>query len=238
MSYLIAQIALITIVVALLICLLLGIRYALEKLHIPYTTRQRLLQLSGIGILLWLSVLAILAGIGFFDNPKTVFFRFFMVLIPPIIASVLLLRSRLFQLVLRVIPEPWLILIQSFRIIMEALLLYGFLVNIIPFQMTFVGFNHDILVGVTALMAGFFFFIKGRRQQPAAIMWNISGMVLLLNAVIIVAISTPSPMRVFINEPTTSFITSFPFIWIPGFILPFAFSMHLFSIRQLILNGK
>jgi hypothetical protein len=30
----------------------------------------------------------------------------------------------------------------------------------------------------------------------------------------------------------------FPFIWIPGFIVPFALAMHLFSLKLLVLNKE
>ena len=120
---------------------------------------------------------------------------------------------------------------------MELVLWLGYLGGFIPFQMTFEGLNFDILVGITAVMAGFVFFGKGRYRHFEAIIWNISGITLLLNVFLIAILSTPSPLRVFMNEPANQFIAHFPYIWIPGFIVPFALGTHLFSIKQLFVLG-
>jgi len=233
-----AILSLLLLTVGLVIAVLLGLNYAFRKLHIPKLKRDLLIRYIGLGLTLWLTILGILAHYGFFANFNQLPPRILVAVIPPIILLLFLLQSRFFKLILKAIPEKWLILIQSFRIPMELFLWMCFLGGFVPFQMTFEGFNQDILIGITALMAGFFFFYKGRRQQTAAIYWNISGIILLINIVIISVISTPSPFRIFMNEPSNYFIADFPFIWIPGFIVPYALAMHIFSIKQLIINGK
>jgi len=236
--YQIAQIMLAMLALGLVALTLFALREAFRKMHLPADKRHQLLRYIGFGFLFWLSLLGLLSFMGFFSDFQTLPPKILIAILPPIILSITLLHSRFFKLILRAIPERWLILIQSFRILMELFLWFCFWGGFVPFQMTFEGFNHDILVGITALMAGFFFFYKGRRQQTAAIFWNISGLILLLNIVIISIISTPSPFRVFMNEPANYFISQPPFIWIPGFIVPFAMAMHLFSIKQLLINGK
>ena len=236
--YQFAILSLLLLTIGLIIAALFGLNYAFRKLHIVKTKRDLLVRYIGLGLALWLTILGMLAHYGFFSNFEQLPPKIIVVIIPPIILIFLLLRSRFFKLILRAIPEKWLILIQSFRILMELFLWMCFLGGFVPFQMTFEGLNQDMMIGITALMAGFFFFYKGRRQQTAAIYWNISGIILLINIVIISIISTPSPFRVFMNEPSSYFIADFPFIWIPGFIVPFALAMHLFSIKQLMMNGK
>ena len=119
---------------------------------------------------------------------------------------------------------------------MEIFLWLGFIVGFVPPQMTFEWLNFDIIVGITALMGGYTFFGRRRYRRFEAILWNFFGIVLLINIVLIALLSAPFPFRVFMNEPVNTFVAYFPFIWIPGFIVPFAFAMHLFSLKQLILN--
>ena len=127
---------------------------------------------------------------------------------------------------------------NPFRIPMEIFLWLGFIAGFVPPQMTFEWLNFDIIVGITALMGGFTFFGRGRYRRFEAIIWNIFGILLLANIVLIAFLSAPFPFRVFMNEPANTMVAYFPFIWIPGFIVPFALAMHLFSLKQLILNKE
>ena len=120
---------------------------------------------------------------------------------------------------------------------MELFLWLGFLGGYVPIQMTFEWLNFDIIAGITAIMGGYVFFGKGRYHRFEAIIWNIFGIALLVNIIIISILSLPSPLRVFLEEPSNSFVADVPFIWIPGFIVPFAFAMHLFSLKQLIFSA-
>jgi len=110
----------------------------------------------------------------------------------------------------------------------------GMLANFVPFQMTFTGFNYDIIVGITAILGGMVFFGKGRLRRFEAIIWNIFGILLLLFIVGISAVSAPGPLQIFTNEPANRMIAFVPFIWLPGFVVPFALAMHLFSLKQLL----
>ena len=121
---------------------------------------------------------------------------------------------------------------------MELLLWLGFLGGFIPVQMTFEWLNYDIIVGITAIMASYVFFFKGRIRKPEAILWNSFGIILLINVPIIGILSAPSPIQVFLNLPDSSFVFNVPFIWIPGFIVPFALAMHLFSLKQLLTINR
>ena len=186
--------------------------------------------------MLWLAILATLSYLGFFRNFESLPPRILVAFIPPLILIISLLFSRLFKFILLVLPFRWLVYIQAFRILMELFLWLGYQGGYVPPQMTFEWLNFDIILGLTALMAGYVFFGNGRYQRFEAIIWNIFGIVLLINIVVISLLSTPSPYQVFSIEPDNRFIAEFPFIWIPGFVVPFALAMHLFSLKQLFIN--
>jgi len=236
--YLICQILVTCIVLGLVTALAMGFRYALRRLHLPERRRKLYLLFTTLGLICWLAILAVLASEDFFRDFRALPPRILVAILPPVVLIVVLLFSRFFKLILEVIPESWLLYIQSFRVFMELALWLGFLGGFVPFQMTFEGFNQDIIVGITAGMAGFVFFGRGRYRRLEAFIWNIFGIALLSNIVTIAFLSTPSPFRVFTNEPANTFVANVPFIWIPGFIVPFALAMHLFSLRQLFLPKR
>jgi uncharacterized membrane protein len=157
--------------------------------------------------------------------------RMIIVILPPLITAILLLFSKSFSEILNQIPQTWLITIQSFRIAMEIILLMLFFENIIPKQMTFEGLNFDILAGVSALVVGHF---VSRNTMPnkLILVWNVVCLLLLANIVSIALLSAPLPFRVFTNEPANTVIAYFPFVWLPGFVVPVAYAMHFFSIKK------
>lgn len=236
--YLIGQLIIILLVFGLLRSLAFGLQHAFTRMHLKPEKRKQFIRYILAGWVFWLGILAVLSFLGFFQNFNSFPPRVVFAVIPPIFIILVLLFSRFFNLILKALPESWLIYIQAFRIIMELFLWMGFLGGYVPPQMTFEWLNYDIIVGLTALMAGFVFFGKGRYRWPEAIIWNVFGIVLLFNIFLIALLSAPTPFRVFLNEPSNVFVAHFPFIWIPGFIVPFALAMHLFSLKQIFMSHK
>lgn len=231
--YLICQVLVFIFAFGLLGTIVFALKFAFKKLRFKADASKRMVHFVILGILFWLSILAIGAYTGFFKNFDTLPPRIMLAVIPSIILIISLLRSRLFKLILRTIPKSWLIYIQSFRIIMEVMLWLGFVGSFVPLQMTFLWLNQDIIVGITAILAGSLFF-RRRYMRWEAILWNVFGVLLLFNIFLIGFFSAPSPFQVFLSNPGSEFIGNMPFIWIPGFIVPFALAMHLFSLKQLL----
>ena len=236
--YLIGQLIIILLSFGLLSILVYGLRFALSRLQVREEKKRQLIGFTVAGLVIWLVILGLGAGMGFFRAyeafPPRVFFAF----VPPVVIAVVLLFSASFTAILRVLPMSWLFYVQSFRILMELFLWMGYRGGYVPPQMTFEWLNYDIIVGLTAPLAGLVFFRHGRYQRFEAIYWNVFGLALLLNVVIIAVLSSPTPWRVFMNEPANTFVAGFPFIWIPGFIVPFALAMHLFSLKQLFITNR
>jgi hypothetical protein len=74
-----------------------------------------------------------------------------------------------------------------------------------------------------------------RRAWPAWVgsVWNAAGIVILANVVIHAQLALPTPFRAFVTEPSTAFLATFPYVWLPGFLVPFAFWLHAGSLVQL-----
>jgi hypothetical protein len=99
--------------------------------------------------------------------------------------------------------------------------------------MSFEGRNFDILTGLLAFPVGYYCFVKKSLPPVAALLYNIAGLILLLNIVTISILSMPTPLRVFHNQPDSSLLTKFPFIYLPGLLVPLAYTLHILSLRQL-----
>jgi uncharacterized membrane protein len=123
---------------------------------------------------------------------------------------------------------------QSFRIVVELLLLFAFLANKLPVQMTFEGRNFDLVTGFLALPVGWLLARKKSYATKLAVAFNIIGMLLLLNILVIAVLSMPTPFRYFMNEPSNTLVAQFPFILLPGVLVPVAYTLHIFSLRQLL----
>ncbi len=233
-SYLIGQLIIVLLTFGLISALLYGLTRALAQLGAGIMRQRTFVGFVMAGLLIWLAITALLAFSGYFRDYSNFPPKIYWALAPPTAVAIVLAFSRSVGKLLRVIPMGWLIYIQSFRLITELFFWMGYRGGYVPQQLTFEWLNYDIIVGLTAPMAGYVFFAVRRFQRFEAILWNVFGIALLANVVFLGTLSTPSPYRVFMNDPPNTFIAEFPFVWIPAFIMPFALAMHLFSLRQVL----
>ena len=103
--------------------------------------------------------------------------------------------------------------------------------GVMPPQMSYSGLNFDILTGVTALLLAVAL-ATGRAGRRTAAAWNVLGSVLLLNILVIAFLSTPLPIRVFMNEPANVWITRAPFVWLPTVMVCSAIIGHIAVLRR------
>jgi hypothetical protein len=215
-----------------------GLHYCLQRVGWKPIKKKKILLFTAAGFLCWFACTGILAANGFFLEFKAMPPRMLVVLLPPLMFIISLTFTPAFTQLLKLIPPAWLIATQSFRVLMEIILWMAFLDNIIPVQMTFEGHNFDILVGLTAPLIAYFCFIKKSWPHQLAVIWNILGLLLLANIVVVSILSAPVPFRVFMNEPANTFIAHLPFVWLPSFVVPVAYWMHILSLKQLLMKSE
>ncbi|WP_345222062.1 hypothetical protein [Hymenobacter koreensis] len=232
--YLLATSLFAALVGAVLGLVLLGLRHGLGRTApTGAASGSRLLIWAGASLLMWLGLTAALAAAGqlqdFEARPPLL-----MLLLPvPLVAAVLLARSAAVGRLLDALSPAGLIYLQSMRIVVELVLWLLFLAGVVPRQMTFEGLNWDVLTGLTAPVVAYFCFTRPRWPWQVALGWNIVGLALLVNIVAVAMLSTPMPFRQFMNEPANTVIAHFPMVWLPVFIVPVAYTLHVLSIRQL-----
>lgn len=148
------------------------------------------------------------------------------------VASVTVAFSRFGGSLARNLPLAILVGYQGFRIPVEILLHRAHAEGLAPVQMTYLGMNLDVLTGVSALLLAA---LSRLGPVPRWLLfgWNLVGFGLLVNVVTIAMLSTPTPLRVFWNEPASVFITRFPWVWLPAFLVPTALLGHLLVWRRL-----
>jgi hypothetical protein len=136
------------------------------------------------------------------------------------------------RLVAERVPETLLVGTQAFRFPLE-LVLYGLGARaIVPMELTFSGYNFDIVTGILALPL--WFLLHGDRAPRWALWtWNCLGLGLLLVIVGLSIASTPSPFGLF--EPQNLIVAFYPWVWLPTFLVPIALFGHLLLFRKLMI---
>lgn len=210
----------------------IGLKKVLSRTTISETQQHQLWRRFVVLTTSYLIFVGIISYMGFLAFGPLPPPAFILVTLTLIVLLRLIYSKRAKELVL-VTPAIWLIVIQSFRILVEIVLWGLYQYDLIPIQMTFEGRNFDILVGLTAPIIGYYCFIRKSWPEKVAYYWNIGGLFLLANIVLTAILSMPIPIRVFMNEPANRYIVDFPNIYIPLLFVPIAYSMHLLSIRQL-----
>lgn len=226
------------IVLVIIFFIFYSLKFALSSMQ---ADKQKIFKTSLVTALLifsWLLTSALIAFNGtlldFTSTPP----KLMLIIIPPVLAIIYISNSNRVTALLHEIPASWLVYIQSFRVLMEIFLWLLFIKNIIPVQMTFEGINYDILSGLSAPLIAYYVLSVNKWPRIVALLWNFAGLLLVTNIFIVALLSTPSPMRQFFNEPANTVVAYFPFVWVPAFIVPFAYLMHVLSIKQLIKLDK
>ncbi|MAB81795.1 MAG: hypothetical protein CMJ89_20865 [Planctomycetes bacterium] len=124
---------------------------------------------------------------------------------------------------------------QVFRVPVEYGLHRLFEEGALPVQMTWAGWNFDVLTGATAVVVAVWA-KTGRLPRTVLVSWNLLGLALLINIVTIAVLSTPTPLRAFAAEPANYLPATFPYLWLPMFLVPSAAFGHLLVFRWLREN--
>lgn len=224
-----------------LICIafiLKGVHAALKKTGWEEGRRKKIFTITTAAILLWAVLLTVLSFQGFFSDFSLLPPKPALAILLPLPIILLIAFSKKGTQFLQSIPPHWLVWMQSFRIVVELLLLLAFLNNKLPVQMTFEGRNFDILSGILALPVGYLLVRRKSNATRWSIAYNFIGMLLLINILVIAVLSMPTSIRYFMNEPSNTLVADFPFILLPGILVPLAYTLHIFSLRQIFAKSN
>jgi hypothetical protein len=131
----------------------------------------------------------------------------------------------------RGVPLWALVAVQGFRLPLELAMHALSERGIMPEQMTYTGWNFDIVTGLTALGVALAIG-TGRAGAGLVRAWNVLGLALLVNVVAIAILSTPR-FRLFGDTQVNVFVMYAPFVWLPSVMVLAAFAGHLIVFRAL-----
>jgi hypothetical protein len=189
--------------------------------------------LLSIIICIWLAIHAILAINFFYTVTDNVPPRFTLMTFPPLLTILILFITKSGKRFIDSLSLKILTQLHVVRIFVEIILFWLFLYKFIPKLMTFEGRNFDILAGLSAPFIAYFGFTKKIIGRKFLLAWNIICLLLLLNIVVNAILSAPFVFQQFAFDQPNIAILYFPFVWLPGFIVPVVLFSHLVLIRRM-----
>lgn len=198
----------------------------------PEKFRKKMILL--LGLLLWQVLIFCVAISGFlsdFSFPP----RIGTVFIGPsfLFTAVFLLRNRKKQWI-HSIPQLWLTIFQSFRILVETLFVFTVSVGFLPKSLSIEGYNYDMVFGFTAIVMAAIVYFSKSLPKKLLIVWNFMGIAVLLS-VIFVFMTTifypemyPEQVGEFPKEAGM-----YPYVIVAVFLMPAAIFVHVLALVQL-----
>lgn len=199
------------------------------------TTRKRA-PLILLGLIGWLTLQAVLTTRGVYSSdttsvpPKLLLFG----ILPALLLIVTLSGTASGRRFMNSLPLTNITYLNTVRLLVELVLFWLFLSQVVPQLITFEGRNFDVLSGLTAPFVAYIGLTKGKLSRPVVLGWNLICLGLLVNVVVYALLSAPSPLQQFSFDQPNLAITNFPFSWLPTFLVPVIMFGHVVSIRQLL----
>lgn len=200
---------------------------------IPARDRSRKFRVAVSFVIGWLLYLSILSLTGILKDlnlpPKFPL----LIFLPLLIGFVVFYRRSKNSRVIKAIPKVWPVYFQSFRIVVELMLLYTFYAGIIPQSATFEGLNFDVLMGVSAPLVAYFL-VGQSKSKKLQVVWNVLGILMVMFVGFIIATSMYKPDVWGSEVPLMSMaFIEMPYLLLAGFLAPLAIFMHLVSLIHL-----
>lgn len=175
----------------------------------------------------WMVLAAIMAQAGILSRFERVPPPIGIFLVLGFAGTIALGRSRWVD---RLVDLPWQILLgfHAFRILVEFLIHKATTIGLAPPQMSWHGYNFDIVTGLTALCLAPF---AASLPRGLIMLWNALGLTLLAVVVGIAAVSFPTRFQ--LMKPDNSWVASFPYVWLPAILVMAALLGHIIILRKL-----
>jgi hypothetical protein len=198
-----------------------------------FSNKNKKTLLFPISLIAWQSVVGLIGETGFYEDftlpPNLVYAG----IVPTFIIIGIFFLSNTSKQLNKYIPKHIPILFQSFRIIVELLILKAFLIGIAPIEATFQGYNYEFYFGFSAIIIGFLVW-KNLVNTKVILAWNILGL-LMLAFIVGIFITSGLLYKEFWESETKMVQDAFlhmPYLSIATFYMPIAVWMHIFSIKQ------
>ena len=191
---------------------------------------QQQARTSLIVLLLWAGLLAVLARAGVFAHTAGLPPRFAVVIGLPLLTILALFLLPPGRRWVGTLDPAMLTLLHVVRIPVELTLFGLFVHGAVPELMTFEGRNLDILSGISAPLVYVLAYRKRLIPRWAVVLWNLACLGLLFNIVINAILAAPFELQTQAFEQPNVAILFFPYVWLPGIVVPLVLFSHLVTL--------
>ena len=159
------------------------------------------------------------------------------ILLPPIVALVLLMRSRRIAALIDAMPAHWLVGLQVYRVL-GGVFLINWARGLIPGEFALPAGIGDVLVGLLALPVAAYVAGGTAWGRRLGIAWNVLGLLDFVSAISTGFMTSPGPFQVLALDHPNTLVGTYPTVMIPGFSVPSSIVLHILSIWQLVRLGR
>lgn len=181
----------------------------------------------------WVLMQSGLAFSGFYQDTQSFPPRMGLAILPAILLIAGLFIHPKGRTYLSSLNLKTLLLLHALRIPVEWCLFDLFHQGYVPQIMTFEGRNFDIVSGILALVLWLWQFRNGGISRSIQIAFNVLGLALLLNIMVLGILSTPTEFQQFGFEQPNEAVLVYPFVLLPALVVPLVLLSHLTALWRL-----
>ncbi len=144
-------------------------------------------------------------------------------------------RSRTAERLAASAPLWTLVIVQSFRLPLELAMHRAATLHIMPIELSFSGYNFDIVTGLSALVLGVALRLRPNLSRTLVWAWNFLG-IGCLAAIVAIAVASSPMLRAFGDAPAhvNTWVLTFPYVWLPTVLVVVAIAGHVVVTRALL----
>lgn len=218
--------------------LLVGIVRIRLRLDSSDTTARFVLLWITILLIAWFAMALWLSKAGVFEVavdgpiPPMIFYGIWL---PVILGALYIVYSKTFARILQAVPQHWLVGFQIYRaagVIFLILHAKGLLPGVFAIP---AGYG-DILVGVLAPFAAYYYVKRRSDARQVVFGWNLLGIGDLVVALTLGSLSSPGRFQFLALDAPNHLIGAYPLVMIPVFAVPLSILLHACSLKKLKLG--
>jgi hypothetical protein len=135
-------------------------------------------------------------------------------------------------------PMMSLVGLQAFRLPLELLMHRGVALGVVPVELSYTGYNFDILTGIGATLIAVAMAYGVAIPRGVIWLWNVFGLYCLAAILVIAVLGSPMVHR-FGTDPrhVNTWVLFFPYVLVPTMLVLTALSAHVVITRKLLSSS-
>lgn len=210
---------------------------ALGLAAVRHATRERF-ALSSALVVVWFALWGALAATGVLARFDVRPAPLALMMAASLLGGLALGLSPIVARVTQALPLWALVLVQGFRFPLELLMHRAASEHVMPSVLSWSGYNFDVITGASAFMVAY---VSRRGASPSraawAWLWNIYGSLCLVAIAVVAVLSAPN-LAAFGPEQVNTWVTRWPFVWLPSVLVVFAIAGQVSVFRKLMAAGR